>query len=211
MSDLPKATAQGGNRKHRRRIGNYLLDKRLQLRYVAFVTILSALISGILGYLVFNQEARATDAVLAEAAEALADDPLMQEQIREELEGDDAGIIKTMVGVGIGLVIVLSLFLVIMTHKVAGPLYKVSLYFDKMAVGRLGDVWPLRRFDMLKDFYTQFSDMHNAVRDREVADNDLAARFLAACESAGVSREGELGHALDEFETYKNKRKEQLA
>ena len=56
----------------------------------------------------------------------------------------------------IGLVIGLSLYLVVMTHKVAGPLYKVALYFDKMADGRLGQVWPLRKGDMLVDFYESF-------------------------------------------------------
>ena len=56
------------------------------------------------------------------------------------MAAEDRALVYKMVGVGVGLVVILSLYLLIMTHKVAGPLYKVSLYFDQMAEGRLGNV-----------------------------------------------------------------------
>ncbi len=219
MSDLPVAQAKG-TRRHRRHLGNYLLDKRLQLRYVAFVTILSAIISGTLGYLIWKQENRATEAVVDDAAMnmAAADSAKSKEEwseikefIRSELHSDDNNLVLTMAGVGVGLVLVLSLFLVVMTHKVAGPLYKVALYFDKMRDGHLGDVWPLRKWDMLKQFYGGFKETHDALRERAKRDNDAVGRFLEACTAAGVGRDGEVGHALDELETYKNSRDEALA
>lgn len=219
MSNLPKAQAKG-NRGYKRHLSNYLLDKRLQLRYVAFVTVLSALISGSLGYLIWKQESRATDAVVqdaamnmksADSAESKADWKEIQEVIRSELKADDNSLIMTMVGVGVGLVFVLSLFLLVLTHKVAGPLYKVANYFDKMRDGKLGDTWPLRRWDMLKDFYAQFKEAHDAMRERAQSDNEAVGRFLEACEKAGVGRDGELGHKLDELETYKKSRDQALA
>lgn len=218
MSNLPKAQAKGG--RHRRRIGNYLLDKRLQLRYVAFVTVLSAIISGSLGYLIWKQEHRATQAVVgdasqnvqaAESAESKERWAEIEQVIDEQLQADDNRLIMTMVGVGIGLVLVLSLFLVVLTHKVAGPLYKVAMYCDRMRDGRLGDTWPLRRWDMLKDFYAKFKDTHDTLRARARADNEAVGKFIAACDAAGVSREGELGHKLDELEAYKKARDEALA
>ena len=63
---LPKATlaADSGpvpaGRPYQRRLSNYLLNKRLQLRYVGFVTILSAILSGTLGYLIWQQENQAS-------------------------------------------------------------------------------------------------------------------------------------------------------
>ena len=114
-----------------------------------------------------------------------------------------------MVGVGIGLVLVLSLYLLIMTHKVAGPLYKVSNYFDKMREGCLGDTWPLRKGDMLQDFYENFREMHVAVREQSKQDNELVGRFLAACADAGV--DGEAGQAVARLDKYKEKRDQALA
>ncbi len=219
MSDLPVAQAKG-KRTYKRHLGNYLLDKRLQLRYVAFVTILSALISGTLGFLIWKQENRATEAVVDDAAMnmAAADSAKSKEEwseikefIRSELHSDDNSLILTMVGVGVGLVLVLSAFLVIMTHKVAGPLYKVAGYFDKMRDGHLGDVWPLRKWDMLKHFYGVFKETHDALRERAQHDNEAVGRFLEACSAAGIGRDGEVGHALDELESYKKSRDEALA
>jgi hypothetical protein len=94
---------------------------------------------------------------------------------------------------------------------VAGPLFKIGNYFEQMAEGRLGNTWPLRRWDMLKDFYVKFQDMHGAVRKRAKADNELVGRFLRACEEAGVSRQGALGHELDELTAHHQRRDKGLA
>ena len=97
------------------------------------------------------------------------------------LAGKDQALVYEMVALGLGLVVILSAYLVIMTHKVAGPLYKVSMYFDRMAEGRLGKVTPLRRGDMLQDFFGNFREMHEAVRGRLV--DDAAAMERAAAGS----------------------------
>ena len=217
MSNLPTATAAGGKKiKHRRHLSNYMLDKSLQLRYVAFVSVLSAVIAGSLGYLIYRQENRASDTIVTTVgamgaggdAEGWGD---LQKEIGKDLRGNDKMLVWKMVGVGLGLVFVLSLYLVIMTHKVAGPLYKVTGYFDKMAAGKLGDVWPLRKGDMMQEFYKAFKDTHDVLRERAKSDNELTGRFLEACAAAGVSREGELGHELDEFETHHKSRTAETA
>lgn len=219
MSDLPKATARG-KKPYKRKLSNYLLNKDLQLRYVAFVTILSAIISGSLGYLIWKQEDRATHAVLktfdtlVEDAESETDRQTwldVKQSAASDMSNRDTNLVLVMAGVGIGLVLILSLYLVVMTHKVAGPLYKVSRYFDEMAQGRVGDTWPLRKGDMLQDFYEKFKEMHDAVRAQKKADNELVGRFLKACDDAGVAREGNLGAKLDAFEAYKKRRDEALA
>ena len=89
------------------------------------------------------------------------------------------------------LIVVLSAVLVVMTHKVAGPLFKVSMYFDRMSDGKLGVVTPLRQGDMLQDFYANFKDMHDAVRVRANADinaMDKAGQALRASGNQGDYR-----------------------
>lgn len=197
-----------------RRLSNYLLDKRLQLRYVAFVTVLSAIISGSLGYLIYKQEDKASSTIVNTIDDMGGDREgwkEIQSHIGKELKGNDKSLVIKMGLAGIALVLVLSLYLLIMTHKVAGPLYKVTGYFDKMAEGQLGEVWSLRQGDMLQGFYTKFKDMHDAVRAQAQADNELVGRFLEACSSAGVEREGDLGEKLDELEAFKKQRDEALS
>lgn len=219
MSDLPKAKAVSGNgggpsgpsgkKLYKRRMRNYLLDKSLQLRYVAFVTVLSAIICGALGYMIYRQENQASAQIL-ETLDGMGDDAYwneVQAELDDDLSSRDTELVLTMIGVGIGLVLVLSFYLVVLTHKVAGPLYKVSSYFDKMAEGKLGEVWPLRKGDMLKDFYDKFKVTHEAVRAQHLEDNQRVARFLEACDAAGVPREG----ALAELEAHHQAREQALS
>ena len=50
----------------------------------------------------------------------------------------------------------LAVYGIKMTHKVAGPLFKVSLYLAKMRDGRFDKVYNLRKGDQLVDFYEHF-------------------------------------------------------
>jgi hypothetical protein len=217
---LPKATAVGpgkgapsGGKPYKRHWSNYLLDKKLQLRYVLTVALLSALISAALGYLIYRQGHMATTEVLS-TFDGFGEDEAwaeVRQQAAQRLGQEESDLVLQMVGVGVGLVLVLSLYLVIMTHKVAGPLFKVSGYFDKMAAGRLGEVYPLRRGDMLIDFYAGFQEMHKSLRGRFKGDVEVMARFLAACDDAGVKRDGALGQEIAELERHVAARKESLS
>ena len=213
--DVPRTPPPGGGkRQYKRRWSNYLLDKKLQLRYVLLVTLLSALIAGTLGYLIYKQEHRASEAVAGMLADAAKTDPNYQDleqSAPSDMSARDDALVLTMIGTGIGLAVILSLYLVLMTHKVAGPLYKTSSYFDQMAAGKLGPVWGLRKGDMLQDFFGSFKEMHDAVRSRLTADHAAIEKLVAACNAAGVARTGELGEELDALEAHAKARKQALS
>lgn len=213
---LPTASVAGARRKpYKRRFSNYLLNKSLQLRYMAFVAVLSAILSSTLGYMIWKQESIASSTIVDAVGRTLCDTPEECEELKAEIGGElssrDTNLVWRMVAIGVGLVVVLVLYLLIMTHKVAGPLYKVSMYFDRMAEGQLSEVYPLRKGDMLQDFYNKFKEMHEAVRARHQRDNELVSRFIKACDDAGVERQGELGTRLDELEEHHKNRTEALA
>lgn len=224
MSDPTAATVPAGPSgprvRHKRKLSNYLLDKKLQLRYVLLVTILSGVIAGALGYLIYQQERAASESIekdLQALTQADSSQEEFQEHVASGLQSDDRALVYKMVGVGIALVVILSLYLLIMTHKVAGPLYKVSMYFDRMAAGRLGNVTPLRQGDMLQDFYTSFKEMHDALRARAQTDAATLEKALASLRDSknqadyrGEAR-SKLDEALDELDKHLTERKKQLA
>jgi hypothetical protein len=183
----------------RRQIKNYLIDKKLQLSYVLFVTILSGAIAGTLGYLLYAQEHYASRTISRSLDDVDFLDDDAKKDIRKGLKEQDTNEVAVMLVVGLGLVTVLTGYLIIMTHKVAGPLYKVSLYFDKMRDGKLPQVYDLRKGDQLRDFFDKFKQMDEALRERAKSDIALLTRFLADCDAAGVATAGELGHRLDEL------------
>lgn len=63
-------------------------------------------------------------------------------------------------------VVILFLYTIVLTHKVAGPLFKISRYLDRMADNDLGPIWPLRKGDQLQEFYRHFERAHDAVVGR---------------------------------------------
>jgi hypothetical protein len=219
--DVPKGEGGGGGKPrtpYKRKLSNYLLDKRLQLRYVLLVTVLSGVISGSLGYLIYQQRHAASESIERDLAALTQDDKSLaefQDQVSAGMAAEDRALVYKMVGVGIGLVVILSLYLVLMTHKVAGPLYKISMYFDRMAEGRLGNVTALRRGDMLQDFYGNFREMHEAVRTRmqsDVITMDSAAVAVRAKATAdgSIPASASLVEALDALDKHLTQRKKQL-
>ncbi|MEZ4401985.1 MAG: hypothetical protein R3B06_18285 [Kofleriaceae bacterium] len=166
-----------------RRLANYLLDKRLQLRYVLLVTIVSAIIAATLGYLIYDLEHGASDKLRAGLAELAGTDASLVEygdEFAADIAGRDRALVFQMIAIGLGITVILSGYLVAMTHKVAGPLYKVGIYLEQMAEGRLGPTTPLRKGDMLQDFYVQFQEAHGAVRARLHADTEAMATLVEA-------------------------------
>ena len=202
-TDLPPPRA-----KHQRKLSNYMLDKSLQLRYVLFVTILSAVIAGALGYMIYDQRRTASESIERDL-KVFTKQEDFQEQVVSDMQSDDQMLVYKMIVVGVGLGVILSAYLVIMTHKVAGPLFKISMYFDRMTEGRLGAVTPLRRGDMLQDFFGDFKAMHESIRARAIADVEAMERALIALRDGG--KHGELDGALTALEQHLATRKKQLA
>jgi methyl-accepting chemotaxis protein len=197
--------------KYKRRLSNYLLDKKLQLRYVLVVTILSGVIASALGFLIYQQNRAASESIeedLKVLMEQSSHDGF-QEEIASDLQSGDRALVYKMALIGVGLVLILSMYLVVMTHRVAGPLFKISMYFERMAEGKLGKVTPLRDGDMLQDFYATFKAMHETVRTRAVADADAMERALKRLRDGAAG--GKIAGELDALEQHVEQRRKQLA
>jgi hypothetical protein len=199
LSEQTSQTSVEASR-YKRRFRNYLIDKSLQLRYVVVVASISAALALVLGYLLNRQESRASETIIRSmkgAADFLGPDAM--NEVISSLHAQDQSQAGIMLIVGVGLLVVLSGYLVIMTHKVAGPLYKIGIYFDRMRDGKLPKVYALRKGDQLRDFFEKFQQMDEALRERTEKEIALYERVLAQAEGAGLTGAGELGHKLDEL------------
>ncbi len=94
-------------------------------------------------------------------------------------------ILLVLIGSGLLLCIGLAIYGIKMTHKVAGPLFKIGLYFTKMQNGRLDKVYNLRKGDQLVDFYEHFKTAHAGAVQLEHDDITRIAAVIAAAEAAG--------------------------
>lgn len=98
-------------------------------------------------------------------------------------------ILWVLVGTGLLLMFGLAIYGIKMTHKVAGPLFKVSLYLAKMRDGRYDKVWNLRKGDQLVDFYEHFKTAHAGIVTLEREDIERIKAVIAAANAAGVGEQ----------------------
>jgi hypothetical protein len=200
--------------KHRRHLRNYLIDKRLQLQYVVVVALVSAFIAAGLGFLLNRQETFASDTIIRSMQDSGMVEFLGPEgvaEVKDSLRSQDTSQMAIMIVVGVGLMLVLSAYMILMTHQVAGPLYKISTYFDRITEGKLPKVYNLRKGDQLVDFFEKFKTMDEALRARTEAEVAAMERFLADCEKAGVPAQGDLGHRLEELRALVRQKREALS
>lgn len=101
-----------------------------------------------------------------------------------DLQRGESKIRVVMVLTSVVLIIGLAFYGIKMTHKVAGPLFKVSLYLNKMRDGRFDKVWNLRKGDQLVDFYEHFKAAHAGIVTLQQGDIAALQAFIAAADAA---------------------------
>jgi len=106
-------------------------------------------------------------------------------------------ILYVLIGTGLLLVMGLAVYGIKMTHKVAGPLFKVSLYLNKMQQGRFDKVWNLRKGDQLVEFYEHFKTAHAGVVQMESDDIERLKAVIAAAEQAGAGEHPTIAEMRD--------------
>jgi hypothetical protein len=128
-----------------------------------------------------------------------------------ELERGKRQIVVVLVVSGVLVVIGLVLFGIKMTHRVAGPLYKVTLYLAKLRDGRYDKVYDLRRGDQLREFYEHFREAHAGVVNLERGDRDRIAAALDAAAADGLfERSPEAKAAADELRAILDRKEKAL-
>lgn len=171
---------------YKRSIRNYLLDASYQLRFTAVIVVISAILTGGLGYFVMQQAHEASRVVQVRALDPT--DPFAAELVQQFARSDRILLIE-LIAFGILLSIVLAAYGIVLTHKVAGPLFKVTNHLDKIRDGKLGIVYNLRKGDQLVDFFAHFKGAHDALRERTQEDIALIDKALGAVGSGPVADE----------------------
>ena len=103
----------------------------------------------------------------------------------EDTEAKRMLILYILIGTGILLAFGLAVYGIKMTHRVAGPLFKISLYLHKMKDGRFDKVYNLRKGDQLVEFYDHFKRAHAGVVKLEQDDIAQLKAVIAAAKEGG--------------------------
>ena len=171
-----------GAPKYKRRMRNYLLDVGLQVRYTMTIVIVALAVTAGLGYKMY-QATRDISKVIELSGMA---DPAVGAELRGQFAESDKWVLWGIVGFGVVLVFSVSAVGILITHKVAGPLFRIAGFFSRVRESRMGAIPPpLRKGDELQEFYGSFREMHQALRDGIQSDAHELGLALSALGEAG--------------------------
>ncbi len=136
---------------------NFLINKPFQLRFSLFVCVWVVAMSFI--YPIIIQQLYAG---LIRYAAADPSAPPVQKLLESKQDLLDWLLIIQATFICIAFFV--SIFI---SHRIAGPLYKLTLFFRKAKEGNLSETIYFREGDYFKELATEFNDMARAIRKRE--------------------------------------------
>ena len=141
MEEAVKEVKEEKKAHAKRQIRNFLIDSRFQLRWVFRVIFTISFIVSVMGYLLYRTVADATDQMLAEKLEDIELTPAAINAFIQQSHNDKFTTLWILIITLCSLVVVLSFATIVITHKVAGPVYKMRRVFasisgDNASVGQ---------------------------------------------------------------------------
>jgi len=173
----------------KRKLRNYLLDKRFQLKYTGMVVGVTLVVASILGALAYRESQGQTEAMQVQLAMQPDLDPQAVASLEAFGQQRDREILVGIVGGVAALVIALAFTGIVVTHKMVGPAYKMRLLLARVAAGHLRVDGGLRKGDELQDVFNAFNDMVNTLRSRQAGEIALLDDALVKAEKAGTPPE----------------------
>lgn len=171
----------------KRRVRNYLLDPRFQLKYTGMVVVVAVVVAVVLGYFAYDYSRGQTEAMSITMAMQPDLDPEVAADLEGWAEAQDRGVLMKIVAGIFILALVLFITGILVTHKLVGPAYKLKLLFGNIEKGKLKLSGRLRKGDELQDVFLAFAAMVEALREnqaREIAELDAA---IEKAKESGVS------------------------
>ena len=137
---------------------HYLVDKRLQLNFAMLLVIIGGVNFIFFGMLFYIFSVHTTSMY-----EALLIESVVKQNIAviEKLK-----FWRTILIGGTFECVLIILLGIFFSHRIAGPLYKISIFLKEIANGRYPGLIKLRKEDLLKNFAENVNEMIVALKDR---------------------------------------------
>ena len=187
--------------RHQRSVKNYLIDARFQLKYAGLMVAVTLALSVVLGVFlwstsnkVVDESKKVSDVVKMSIKDdpVYGDNPELAKAFNDSAGDSDQRVLAQqramMTGVvgGLGvLVVLIGLLGIYVTHKVAGPVYKMKMLLGQVGAGKLTFRGGLRKGDELQDFFEAFQSMVESLKARQEREVKELEEALAAVKAAG--------------------------
>jgi len=172
-----------------RRMRNLLLDYRFQLKYTGYVMLVTAIIGGGLGFMVYESSTEVSQMLELNVLGNSTLAPEEMERLLGEAAAYDEGVLVRVIGGVLFLLFSIGITGIFITHRVVGPAYRIRVCLDAVAEGKLRLAGRLRKGDELQDVFAALDAMINSLREAQQDEIDLLTEAIDAVQKAGVPDE----------------------
>lgn len=134
---------------------------------------------------IFNENATKEEQRLEDEQKRLENDSVQLAQQAQALEKQQRTIMLTLIGALSALVVFVAFAGIVITHRVAGPIFKMKRQIRELGEGKLRMPGKLRKGDELVHFFEQFEDTVKNLRAHQAAEIEKLDRAIAALEKTG--------------------------
>jgi nitrogen fixation/metabolism regulation signal transduction histidine kinase len=133
----------------------------------------------------FNKGAAEKATELAGEQKRLEDEAARLDRQSRDVEAQQSRILLTLAVALSSLVIILGMVGIVITHKVAGPIFKMKRQIRELGDGQLRLPGKLRKGDELVEFFETFEETVRSLRTRREKEIERLDAAIAALESSG--------------------------
>ncbi|HEU4385756.1 MAG TPA: hypothetical protein VFR85_19885 [Anaeromyxobacteraceae bacterium] len=181
---------------HQRRV--YLVDRTFQLKYTLLLVVAGLGVAAAFGLWIWQAHLQVSDLAAVDPA------------IRPLIEASDRNLLVIFVGIAALMAAALGLVGILITHRVAGPIFVMGHYMSVLAQGRYPRMRTLRQRDELKSFFRTFIDAVAALKQREARHATVLEEAVERMRAA-AARAPELAPAIEALESAAQERRRALA
>ena len=181
---------------HHRRV--YLVDRTFQLKYSLMLAAAGLVVPLVFGLWMWQAHLQTT--------EILVVDP----ELRPLAQAIDRQLLLVLAGIAVLMSAALGLLGLLVTHRVAGPIFVMGHYMQVLSQGRFPRMRTLRRHDELKSFFHLFLQAVATLKEREARHAALLEEAAGRMREA-MDRAPELSAAMESLEAAARERRLALA
>ncbi len=175
----------------------YLVDRGFQLKY--------ALIFGAAAFAV----ALVGGAVMYGALQSTIRELVLPPELWRQLSDSAVHMVATVIGTSVAIGVVIGLFALVLTHRVAGPIYVMTRYIAVLADGHFPKMRKLRSSDEFKELFDLFQKSVEFIRTRDVADAFRLEEAIAKLSPNATSPEAR--SAIDALKALRDRKRSTAA
>jgi nitrogen fixation/metabolism regulation signal transduction histidine kinase len=185
-ADAQRLSSHSGRAHPPRKLRNYLLEPKFQLKYTSMVVGVTVVVASVLGHYAYQYSTGQTQLLNMKRMETrgnAADARFISDLDRYARDEDRKVLLAVLGGIGV-LALALGATGIVVTHRLVGPAYRLKQLLRQVRDGHIHPRGKLRKHDELQDVFESFQDMVESLRSvREQQIQELDEALKAARDS----------------------------